>query len=119
MKNAIISTLLVILSGSPAFSQDLANDYIATKETNASILKKYKYEVEFKKRWVYSPSKKTWVNKNNESLSALELLKQKKIKIKPLDPSKVNKVFVYVWDENKKKIRIICTGFGIKNRNMK
>jgi hypothetical protein len=37
----------------------------------------------------------------------------------PVESAKKTSPFVYVWDNENKRIRIICTGFGIKHKGIK
>ena len=123
------------------------HQYVSKVHNSAKATAKSKYIVEFKERWVYSPSAKIWTNSRGEAMSADQLLKQGRIALRPVGsprgktsafpseqlvstsatsaqvaPEPVSKPspFVYVWDETKKnKIRIMCTGFGTYHRGVK
>jgi hypothetical protein len=123
------------------------HQYVSKVHNSAKATANSKYLVEFKEKWVYSPSAKMWTNSRGEALSADQLLKQGRISLRPVGSSgdkssafpseqlvsksassapvarkPVSKPspFVYVWDETKKnKIRIMCTGFGTYHRGVK
>ena len=124
------------------------HQYVSTVNDSAKATADSRFTVEFKEKWVYFPATKKWKNQQGLSLTALELLEQGKITLRPVGSSKTvsesetlvsttvsdNKTqsrgqtkprqssspFVYVWDETKKnQIRIMCTGFGTYHKGIK
>ena len=96
-----------------------AGDYKIVNKNSKKLLNKYEYVVKFKEPWIYSPSSKKWISKEGRKLTNRELLSQKEITLKPAGSVKISSPFVYVWDNEKKKVRIICTGFGMKHKGIK
>jgi len=94
-----------------------ANDYKTTKKQE--LPSKTKQVVEFKEHWTWNNKIKKWTNKDGRQRTSLQLLSQKEIKLVPVGSAKKTGPFVYVWDDKNKRIRIICTGFGVKYKGIK
>ena len=94
-----------------------ANDYKTTK--NQQLPSNTKQVVEFKEHWIWNNNIKKWTNKDGRQRTSLQLLSQKEIKLVPVESAKKTSPFVYVWDNENKRIRIICTGFGFKHKGIK
>ena len=108
---------LIVIAVALAASFSQAAEYKTVK--NNSIPSKYKQVVEFKEHWTWNNKIKKWTNKDGRQRTSLQLLSQKEIKLVPVESAKKTSPFVYVWDNENKRIRIICTGFGIKHKGVK
>lgn len=60
------------------------HQYISKVNDSTEATANCRYSVEFNEKWLYFPSLKKWKNQSGQVLSALELLEQGKITLRPM-----------------------------------